>query len=123
MHFTLLLSVAATCIAAPTTLDTVVPRQAWAPAAGTSTTCIASDKLLGFFQGPQLDSVVNDACAGLMPPCAYQQRLNPDTFCAQTIDFSLPGPKSVVQIANVLSSDGNKISGYAAQCKQTYAIT
>ncbi|KAF2133879.1 hypothetical protein P153DRAFT_280995, partial [Dothidotthia symphoricarpi CBS 119687] len=40
-----------------------------------------SDKIIGFYVGPQLETVLNDACAAMMLPCAYQNHLPNDTFC------------------------------------------
>jgi hypothetical protein len=102
--------------AAPLTPTTAT--DAWTPAKGSITTCnTASDKIIGFLVGPQLDTVLNDACAAMMPPCAYQEHLPKDTACTKSIEWPLKGAKKSTQSANVQSVQGNKISGWDVQCK------
>ncbi|CAO2650091.1 Nn.00g013830.m01.CDS01 [Neocucurbitaria sp. VM-36] len=103
-----------TVLASPLT-PIILPRQSatWQPEVGTAGRCNkTSDYIIGFYVGPQLETVVNDACAAMMPPCAYQDRVSSDTFCIQTIDWPLAGVKSSVQSANVETRDGNKLSGF-----------
>jgi hypothetical protein len=89
----------------------------WKPAAGSVTTCdTTSDKIIGFYVGPQLETVLNDACAAMMPPCAYQDRLPQGTVCPRSIYWPLKGAKKSVQSANVETGAGNKISGWDVQC-------
>ncbi|KAF1917634.1 hypothetical protein BDU57DRAFT_493796 [Ampelomyces quisqualis] len=86
---------------------------AWQPAPGSKTTCDkTSDKIIGFYQGPQLETVLDNACAEMMSPCAYQERLSQDIVCAQTINWNLPESVSSIQDANVETSEGKKISGW-----------
>lgn len=88
----------------------------WQPAEGTTTTCDeASDKIIGFYVGPQMESVLTDACVAMMPPCAHPERVAKDVVCAQVIDWRLDGPKSSKQSANIETAEGNKISGWDVQ--------
>lgn len=113
-------TILATPFAQPLRNLNALKRSDWQPAPGTVVTCNkASDKTIGFYQGPQMETVLNDACAAMMPPCAYQDRLPKDTVCVQTIDFALEGPVKSVQAANVQDSTGNKISGWLVQCKSS----
>lgn len=64
-----------------------------------------------------MESVLADACAAMMPPCAYPDRLADDNVCAQTMDWQLDGPKDSTQSANIETVEGNKISGWATKCK------
>jgi hypothetical protein len=92
----------------------------WTPAPGTETSCdCTSDKIIGFYVGPQLDTVLNDACAAMMDPCAFPERLSAHTVCAQIITWPLKGPVDSAQGANVEDLDGNKLSGWDVQCKST----
>ncbi|CAN9481626.1 unnamed protein product [Alternaria alternata] len=84
----------------------------WQPASDTTTTCATSDKSISFVRGPQLDTVLDNACAAMMPPCAYQDRVAKGTVCTATVDYPLDGPKSNTQHANVVDKDGNSISGW-----------
>lgn len=63
-----------------------------------------------------MESVLTDACAAMMPPCAYPDRLPKDTVCAQVVDWRLDGPKDSTQSANVETAEGNKISGWDVKC-------
>ncbi|KAH7383817.1 hypothetical protein BKA66DRAFT_462846 [Pyrenochaeta sp. MPI-SDFR-AT-0127] len=124
MYITILLSaLIATTLAAPRPQkveQTTGKDPAWQPATGTTATCDKdTDKTVGFYVGPQLETVVNDACAAMLPRCAYQDRLPADTICIQPIDWPLNGPKSSTQSANVETKDGNKISGW----KVKFAVT
>lgn len=90
----------------------------WEPDVITKVACDkTTDKIIGFYVGPQLENVVNDVCAAMFPPCAYSDRVPPDTFCIQSIDWKLDGPKSSVQPANVETLDGDKISGWDVKCE------
>jgi hypothetical protein len=90
----------------------------WSPAAGSKTLCDkTSDKIIGFYVGPQMETVLTDACAAMMPPCAYPDRLPNDTVCVQVMDWPLDGPKYSTQSANVETLEGNKISGWDVKCK------
>ncbi|KAH6621883.1 hypothetical protein C7974DRAFT_456645 [Boeremia exigua] len=89
------------------------PTSSWQPPQGTTTSCDkASDKIIGFYVGPQMESVLTDACAAMMPRCAYPDRLADDIVCAQVIDWKLDGPKNSTQSANIETTEGNKISGW-----------
>lgn len=93
----------------------------WTPNPGTSSVCNkTAEEHIGFFQGPPLEYVLNNACAAMMPKCAYADR-SADLFCIQTIDFALSGPKSTVQSVNVQNRSGNKISGWKLKCKSSNA--
>jgi hypothetical protein len=92
----------------------------WEPAIGSNPTCdTTSDKIIGFYVGPQLETVVNDACAEMMEPCAYQERLPAGTACTKSIVWPLKDSQKSTQSANVESRDGNKISGWGVQCKSS----
>ncbi|KAG9185379.1 hypothetical protein G6011_07923 [Alternaria panax] len=84
----------------------------WQPAPDTTTTCATFDKSISFMRGPQLETVLDNACAAMMPPCAYQDRVAPGTVCTATVDYPLDGPKSNIQHANVVDRDDNSISGW-----------
>jgi hypothetical protein len=108
----------AASLAAPLAQRQITKRDTWQPAAGSKTTCnTKSDKIIGFYVGPQLETVLNDACAAMMPGCAYQERLPPDTMCIQTVTWPLKQATKSVQSANVETKEGNKISGWDVQCK------
>lgn len=90
----------------------------WQPDVIAKMACdFTSDKLIGFTIGPQLENVVNDACAAMFPPCAYSDRVAPDIFCIQSIDWKLDRPKTSIQSANVQTRQGNKISGWDVKCE------
>lgn len=92
----------------------------WQPAEGTAATCDATaDKYISLVIGPEQGDVIFDhACAGILPGCAYPENLPEGTFCTQTIDFKLDGPKN--KTLNALVEDKNnhnKLSGWAVNCK------
>jgi hypothetical protein len=127
MYTTLLLSaVFATSFAAPFAQHEPVQstdNSTWTPAPDSETACDQnSDKVIGFYIGPQLETVLNDACAAMMDPCAYQERLPEHTFCIQTTTWPLKEPVKSVQAANVEDLDGNKLSGWDVQCKSTVQV-
>ncbi|PSN72368.1 hypothetical protein BS50DRAFT_607698 [Corynespora cassiicola Philippines] len=94
----------------------------WQPAEGSVATCDkASDKIISFTVGPQKEDVLNDACAAMMPGCAYQERLASDVVCAQVLEWPLDGPKNSTQHANVEDATGNKLSGWNVQFSVTPA--
>ena len=114
----------ATALAAP-----LVQRQSpmtgasdsWQPASDTITTCDPasdSDKLLSFTADPKLETILNNACAAMMPGCAYPDRIPTGTLCTATVDYPLSGEKNSTQDANVVGSDGNRITDYAVRCKK-----
>lgn len=122
MHsFFILGSLFASAFAAPVaqSLDSrSTTNSTWQPATGTTTSCDkTTDKIIGFYVGPQMESVLTDACAAMMPPCAYPNRLADDIVCAQVIDWHLDGPKTSTQSANVETAEGNKISGWDVKRK------
>ena len=95
----------------------------WQPAQGTMASCNeTSDKIIGFYVGPQIQSVLTDACAAMMPPCAHPDRLSNDTVCAQVMDWPLDGPKSSTQSANIETLEGNKISGWDVKRKSPVEV-
>lgn len=118
MYTTLILStLSAISFAAPLVKRT--SDSTWDLAPGSKTTCdTSSDKIIGFYDGPQLETVVNDACAAMMAPCAYQERLPAGTICAQVTTWPLSDPAKRTQAADVETADGN-ISGFELQCKCT----
>jgi hypothetical protein len=117
----------ATALAAP-----LVQRQSpqtgendsWQSAPDTTTTCdAASDKSISFMRGPQLETVLDNACAAMMPPCAYQDRVAKGTVCTATLDYPLDASKSSTQHANIVDSDGNSISGWDIKCKPLFFVS
>lgn len=90
----------------------------WQPVQGSKSSCDkSSGKIIGFYVGPQMEDVLTNACAAMMPACAYPSRLPNDTVCAQVVDWRLDGPKSSTQSANVETAEGNKISGWDVKCR------
>lgn len=114
-------TICAVALAVPVTQtlqDRAATNSTWEPAEGTTTSCDkTSDKIIGFYVGPQMEAVLTDACAAMMPPCAYPSRLADDVACAQVIDWNLDGPKTSTQSANIETTEGNKISGWNVKCK------
>jgi hypothetical protein len=117
MYTTLILStLSAISFAAPLVKRT--DGTSFQPAPGSNTACdTSSDKIVGFYDGPQLETVVNDACAAMMAPCAYQERLPAGTVCAQMTTWPLSESVKSAQAADVETANGNKIPGYQVQCK------
>lgn len=104
------------------TQKTTGQSDSWQAAAGTETTCDSvSEDSINFDQGFVISTVLDDACAAMMPVCAYPDRAPPDTVCTATVDFKLDGPKSTIQHANVVNATGNKIDGYGAKFEVTPA--
>ncbi|KAI4626527.1 uncharacterized protein J4E88_007935 [Alternaria novae-zelandiae] len=94
----------------------------WQPASDTITTCDPdSPKLLSFTADPKLDTILNNACAAMMPGCAYPDRIPTGTLCTATVDYPLNGDKNSTQDANVVGSDGNRITDYAVRFDVTPA--
>ncbi len=90
----------------------------WQPAPGTATSCNkTTDKIIGFYQGPQMETVLTNACVAMMPACAFPDQLAEDIYCIQVMDWPLDGPKNSTQNANVQTSEGNKISGWDVKCQ------
>ncbi|KAI4639274.1 hypothetical protein J4E93_009453 [Alternaria ventricosa] len=116
----------ASALAAP-----LVPRQSpktgasdsWQPAPDTITTCDepGSDKLLSFAADPKLETILNNACAAMMPGCAYPDRIPTGTLCTATVNYPLNGHKNSTQDANVVGSDGNSITDHAVRFDVTPA--
>ncbi|EOA88006.1 uncharacterized protein SETTUDRAFT_168789 [Exserohilum turcica Et28A] len=115
------LALLASVLAAAALATSLAKRQAtdtgksdtWQPAASTKATCDTTcGKHISFMRGPQIETVINNACAAMMPPCAYSARQAEPIICTQTIDFKLDGPKNSTQHANVLDHDGNSIIGW-----------
>ena len=113
-------------LAATTLATPITPRQThetgasdtWTPAANSKTTCDTTcDKFISFSQESQLETVVNNACAAIMPACAYPDRLPQDTFCTATIYYALNGPKNSTQQASVVDSSGKTIGNWDVTCK------
>ncbi|KAH6870388.1 hypothetical protein J4E91_009867 [Alternaria rosae] len=94
----------------------------WQPAPDTITTCDTdSDKSLSFTADPKLETILNDACAAMMPGCAYPDRIATGTLCTATVDYPLNGHKNSTQDANAVGSDGNRITDYAVRFDVTPA--
>jgi hypothetical protein len=95
----------------------------WQPASGTATTCdTQSDKLISFSQGVLISTALDNACAAMMPACAYPDRAGVE-FCKATVDYALDGPKSSTQDVNVVDENDNKHSGWNAKCKYSLSCT
>ncbi|KAH3996788.1 hypothetical protein HBI56_131010 [Parastagonospora nodorum] len=113
MYTTLILStLSALTIASP-----LVKRQAsepdsassWTAAPGFKTTCdTSSDKVINLSAGAELDTLINDACAAMMPPCAYQDRLPAGTACILPTTWPLSGPVESKQSAKTKSAQGSE---------------
>lgn len=115
---TILNALFATALAVPLAQPQSGASDTWKPSPNTKTTCDkTSDKTIGFYVGPQIEDVLNNACAAMMPACAYPNRGH-KVFCVQTVDFNLAAPVSNVQKANVESREGNKLSGWDVKCKR-----
>jgi hypothetical protein len=96
----------------------------WQPANGSTSLCDkTSDKILGFYVGPQMESVLADACAAMMQPCAYPDRLPKGTVCPQVVNWQLNGSETSTQSACVETTEGNKISGWDVKCKCTSGLS
>lgn len=122
MYITLVISTICTvALAAPVIHDPenrAGGNSTWQPAGGTTTSCDkTSDKIISFYVGPQMESVLTNACAAMMPPCAHPNRLADDFVCSQSINWRLDGPKDSTQFANVETTEGNKISGWDVKCE------
>ncbi|KAH8723464.1 hypothetical protein GQ44DRAFT_728740 [Phaeosphaeriaceae sp. PMI808] len=96
---------------------------AWDPAPSSKVSCTAaSDKIIDFYSGPQLQTSINDACAAMMLPCAFPERLPKGAICVSTIDWLLAGWVKSVQPATIAAQPlGNRISGWALQFSVTPA--
>jgi hypothetical protein len=93
----------------------------WQPADGYKTTCdTSSDKIIGLTAGPELDTILNDACAAMMAPCAYRERLPKDQACAQITTWPLAAPVENTQSAKIESAEGSEEGGSKLQCRSDY---
>jgi len=114
---TILTALFATVLAVPSAQPQSGASDTWKPSPDTKTTCDkTSDKTIDFGVDPQIEDVLNNACAAMMPACAYPNRGH-KVFCVETVDFKLPAPVSSIQEASVESKGGNKLSGWNIKCK------
>lgn len=119
----ILSTLATSALAFPSPLSPIARADTWTVAPNSTVTCAKSDKIIGFLVGPQMDTVLNDACAAMMPVCAYPDRAPKDTVCPQVMDWKLDGPKTSTQNANVEdAATGNKLSGWAVKCKFAHIL-
>ncbi|KAH7130279.1 hypothetical protein B0J11DRAFT_248329 [Dendryphion nanum] len=122
MHITTPFLLFTTVLAIPAPLKLLL--RDWTPSEGTTVSCdYTANKKISFNVGPQKESVLNDACAAMLPRCAYPQRLSNDTICIQTTDWALDGPKTSTQSANVIDGEStNKLSGWSVKFSITPAL-
>lgn len=97
----------------------------WHPANNSVVTCDKeSDKIISFVVGPQIETVLNDACAAMLPICAYPERAPNGTVCAQVKTWKLDGAKTSTQHANVEKKEnGDKLGGWDVQCKFSLPVS
>jgi hypothetical protein len=89
----------------------------WTPAPDTTTTCdTSSDKMVSLEMNSKVETILNDACAAMMPVCAYQDRVPPNTVCIKTTLWPLEGPVNNTQSLDIVTPEGDKMSG-DVQCK------
>jgi hypothetical protein len=69
---------------------------------------------------PELDTILNDACAAMMAPCAYRERLPKDQACAQITTWPLAAPVENTQSAKIESTEGSEEGGSKLQCRSDY---
>lgn len=93
------------------------------PNEGTKVVCSLADKVLSSLFTLQGAATINSACAAMMPPCAYKDRVPADTICIQTIDFPLSSTKSyvapLITINNALTD--KPVYGFGLNCEAQYA--
>jgi hypothetical protein len=106
--FTLFSAFVATAIAAPFAQQqaSTTGEGEVRPSAGNKTTCDANS--ISTVAGAQLSTVINDACAAMMPDCAYQDRLPSNIFCTATVDYPIDGPRTSTQYLDS-SKDGVQV--------------
>ncbi|KAH7412320.1 hypothetical protein DE146DRAFT_275767 [Phaeosphaeria sp. MPI-PUGE-AT-0046c] len=114
MFNTLLLSSFATmAFAAPLAQSGVLPSldsSTWTPAPGFETTCEAdAQELISLDLEPQLEKVLNEACAAMMPPCAYPELLREDTVCIKTVVWPLEEAVESTQTFEGETSAGGQV--------------
>lgn len=115
-------SMLATALAAPTSLLSPLRareyRSPWLAEPNTNAVCDHdTDKVIGLYVGPQVEEVVEKACAAMMPGCAYPDRVDDETMCPQVMDWELDGAKSDTHSANVEMIGGDKAPGWDVKCK------
>lgn len=122
MFNTLLLSSFATlALAAPLAQSGVLPsldNSTWAPAPGFETTCDANaQQLISLDLEPQLETVLNNACAAMMAPCAYPELLPENTVCIKTVVWPLEKAVESTQTVTVQTLEGDKSTEGKVKCK------
>ncbi|KAF2846186.1 hypothetical protein T440DRAFT_482740 [Plenodomus tracheiphilus IPT5] len=112
---TILSALVATALATPLALPKSGADPNWKPNPGTAVTCdTKTDKVLGLYVGPQMETIINQACAAMMPDCAFPDK-HPNIFCTLSIDYKLDSPKSSIQDANVQEGAGQKLPNWDAK--------
>lgn len=104
---------------AATASPIVMRAGAWTPLPGTVATCAEQEKYMSLVIGPEdAKSILVESCAAFMPACAYptKNELPEGTFCSATDVYTLNEPKNVT-LPVLVEQDGNKLSGWAVNCK------
>lgn len=65
----------------------------------------------------QFEAIINNACAAMMPVCAFPDRVDPETICIQTVDWPLSERKTSILPASLNLGDGDHSGGWQVQCK------
>ncbi|KAI8931004.1 hypothetical protein NX059_012015 [Plenodomus lindquistii] len=112
---TILSALFAAALATPLAQPQSAQDAAWTPNPGTTVDCLGGDKRLGLYVGPQESTVLNAACAEMMPKCAFPEKnKEADLFCTATVDYALDSIKSSVQDCNVQEGT-TKLPGFSAK--------
>jgi hypothetical protein len=116
--YTLFSAFVATAVAAPfiqRPAATTGESKTWQPTTGTKTTC--DTKSMDAVGGAQLSTAINNACAAMMPGCAYPDRLPQNTFCTATVDYPIDGPMHSTQYLYSSQSLYSSQKGGVLRCK------
>lgn len=118
----LALAILATAVAHPAPAYESGHGPAWIAAAGSTAKCESNSTLtVSFNQGPPQQTVLDNACAAMLPSCAYPERRGNDTACVQTFEYGLNAPASSIQSANVLEN-GDKSLKWSVKCESVSSI-
>lgn len=113
-----------TYIAAAAFAATALAQSGFLPSPGTTLLCnTTTNNVLSPSFLAIASATINNACAALMPPCAYPARQPADTICVQTIDFPLSSQKSSIQsLVDIQNLLGQKVNGLGLKCTFTVAL-
>lgn len=108
-------------LAAPLAQSGIFPAidsSTWTPEASFKTTCDTdAQQMISLDLEPQLETVLNNACAELMPPCAYQERLPKDTMCIKSVVWPLEKAAESLQTVTVQTLEGEKNTEGKVKCE------